>query len=68
MAVTSIYKVLYHFEIGGKKSSPDYSDYVAVSTPDYASIQTALSNNGLIRGGNALKITAVRNVGCSGLS
>src|SRR5690348_8958435 len=65
MAVVNCYKVHYHFERNGKKVSPDYVDYVQASGPDYVSLQTVLSNNNKILGGNTLQISAVQLTGPS---
>lgn len=56
---TNIYKVHYHFEFSGKKSSPEYIDWVSAAANDYNSIKTVLSNNGKLLGGGTLQITAV---------
>ncbi len=60
---TSVFKVHYHFENVGKKSSPDYIDYVNSAGGDYNSIRTVLSNNGLLRGAGTLVISAVQSCG-----
>lgn len=58
---TKIRKILYHFETGGKKISPEYSDYVSVASDDYNSIKTVLSNNSRLLGAGTLVIDAVQS-------
>jgi hypothetical protein len=60
MGTTQVYKIHYHFEFNGKKSSPEYIDYVSVASADYNSIKTVLSNNGKLLGSGTLQITAVQ--------
>jgi hypothetical protein len=60
---TSVFKVIYHFENAGKKSSTDYTDYVNSAGGDYNSILTVLTNNGLLRGSGKLVIDAVHSCG-----
>jgi hypothetical protein len=62
---TNVYKVHYHFENNGKKSSPEYIDYVSASASDYNSLKTVLNNNGRILGGGTLVIDAVQSSGPS---
>lgn len=66
MSTTNIYKVGYHFEQGGKKSTQDYFDYVSASASDYNSLQTVLSNNSRLQSGK-LVIDSVSNVGITGV-
>jgi hypothetical protein len=61
MGTTNVYKVHYHFENSGKKSSMDYSDYVSAASNDYESIKTVLSNNGRMIGGGKLVIDSISN-------
>lgn len=56
------YKVAYHFEQGGKKSGPEYIDYVQASAGDYATLKGVLSSNSLLRVGT-LVIDSVQEVG-----
>ena len=67
MATVNIFKVHYHFESGGKKSSMEYIDYVSCSLGDYNSIKTVLSNNSLLRAGT-LVIDSVQNIGVGAYS
>jgi hypothetical protein len=60
---TNVFKIIYHFEFSGRKSSPDYIDYVSVPGGDYPSIKTCFSNNGLLRGSGTMVIDAVQSVG-----
>ena len=57
------YKVHFHLERAGKKASPDYIEYVQAAAGDFNSLQTVLSSNGKIRGGNTLVIDSVQEVG-----
>lgn len=61
----NVFKVHYHFESGGRKTSPDYIDYVSAADGKYDTLKTVLSNNGLLRNGT-LQITSVSNVGGPG--
>jgi len=77
MAIVQEYLVRYHFESGGKRASPDYSDAVQLSTqttdpngthrtssPMYDAISTILSNNNKLQAGKTLVIdgsTALHN-------
>lgn len=63
MAVVNTYKVHYHFETSGKKSSVDYFDYVQAAAGDFSSVKTVLSNNARLRGGGTLVIDSVQEVG-----
>lgn len=62
MSVVNTYRVLYHFEQSGKKSGPDYADYVQSSANDYNSLKTVLSNNSKLRPGT-LVIDSAQEVG-----
>jgi hypothetical protein len=55
---TNIYKVHYHFEAGGKKTSPEYIDWVSASANDFNSLRTVLSNNSRLLGPGTLVIDA----------
>jgi hypothetical protein len=59
VSTTNIYRVLYHFEWGGKKASQDYQDYVSAAANDYESIKAVLANNSRVQGGSKLVIDAV---------
>ena len=64
MSVSQLFKVQYHFEVGGKKATEDYVDYVGAADGTYNSIKTALvTNNSKQRGPGSLVIDAVVNVG-----
>ncbi|HXF14693.1 MAG TPA: hypothetical protein VN517_16170 [Terriglobales bacterium] len=60
--VLNTYKVIYHFEVGGRKSGVEYSDYVQATASDYNSIRTVLSNNSKLKAGT-LVIDSVNEVG-----
>lgn len=60
---TNIFKVHYHFENAGKKSSPEYIDYVNSAGGDYNSLVGVLTSNGLLRGSGKLVIDAAQSVG-----
>jgi hypothetical protein len=60
---THVFKVHYHFENSGKKSSADYIDYVNAAAGDYNSLRTVLSGNGLLRGTGTLVIDACQSLG-----
>ena len=62
-SVVNTYKVHYHFEISGKKSSPEYIDYVQASASDYNSIKSVLSSNSKLRGGGTLVIDSLQETG-----
>lgn len=61
-AVVNTYKVLYHFEQGGKKSGPDYLDYIQASAGDYTTLKGVLSSNTKLKPGT-LVIDSVEEVG-----
>lgn len=61
MATLNGYKVHFHFEVGGKKSGPDYIQWVSAAANDYNTIKTALSNNSALVGSGTLVIDAVQN-------
>jgi hypothetical protein len=63
MALTQVFKVHYHFENAGKKSSSDYIDYLNSAGGDYNSLRSVLSSNGLLRGSGTMVIDAVQSVG-----
>lgn len=50
----NVYKVNYHFEINGKRSSPDLYNYVAAFSQSYDDIVAVLVNNNLIQKGLAV--------------
>lgn len=60
--VLNTYKVSYHFEQGGKKSGPDYTDYLQATASDYTTLKTVISNNSLLRIGT-LVVDSVQEVG-----
>ena len=60
--VLNTYKVHYHFESGGKKSSPEYIDYLQATASDYNSIKAVLSSNSLLRVGT-LVLDSVEETG-----
>lgn len=60
-APVNTYKVIYHFENGGKKGSPEYSDYVQASASDNATIKAVLASNNKTYGAQTLVIDAVQN-------
>lgn len=60
--VLNTYKVHYHFEQGGKISSPVYIDFVQATASDYSSLKTVLNSNSLLRAGT-LVIESVQEVG-----
>ena len=57
---TMVVKVHYHFELSGRKSSPEYIDYVSVASNDYNSIKTVLSNNNRLLGPGTLQISCAQ--------
>lgn len=62
MSTTNIYKVHYHFEISGKKASPEYIDFISAAANDYNTLKNVLSSNNRLLGGGTLQITAVQNM------
>lgn len=64
--MTNIYKVLYHFEQGGKKTGLEYSDYVSAAANDYNSIKAVLNTNSRLLSG-AMVIDSIQNVGITGV-
>jgi hypothetical protein len=60
---TQTFKVHYHFENVGKKSSPEYIDYLNAAAGDYNSLLAVLSGNGLMRGAGTLVIDACQSLG-----
>lgn len=61
--VLNTYKVHYHFEQGGKHSSPNYVDYFQATAGDFATLKTVMSNNSKLLGGGTLAIDSVQEVG-----
>ena len=59
MSTTNIYRVLYHFEWGGKKASQDYQDYISAAANDFETLKAVLSSNSRLQGGSKLVIDAV---------
>ena len=75
MSVVNHYRVVYHFEVGGKKTGPVeyFTDNVIAAASDYASLKTILvTNNGRGAGaglnGNTLVIDNIEQKGGSALS
>lgn len=55
----NVYKVNYHFEINGRRSSPDLCNYVAAPSQDYNDVLAVLASNNLMQPG-ALVIDGVQ--------
>ena len=51
MAISSLYRVTYHFEKNGKRVSDTLQDTVLVSSGDINTITAALTNNGRTNNG-----------------
>lgn len=49
MAVVNVYKVSYHFEIGGKKAGEQYQHYIQAAAGDYTSLYSVISSNSKLR-------------------
>ncbi|MGO9590672.1 MAG: hypothetical protein ACLP3K_11595 [Candidatus Acidiferrales bacterium] len=61
-SVAKTYRVMYHFETSGKKSSSDYAAYIQASASDYTTLKGVLSSNSLLLTG-ALVLDSVQEVG-----
>ena len=69
MAVNNVYRVVYHFEKGGKRVSDTASDFVIAADSTYGSLNTVLANNGKTNNGvGSLAIETFTHVGSSHLS
>lgn len=64
MSMTSVFRVGYHFEQGGKKSSQEYVSYINAATNDYNTLSAVMSSNGLLQGGKMV-IDFIANTGPS---
>lgn len=64
MAVSNIYKVHYHWEVGGKKVNHDLIAYVNAAANDYNTLRSVIvTNQGQSHGSATLVIDSVLNVG-----
>lgn len=69
MAANNIYRVIYHFESGGKRVSDTFQDVILASASDYNSIATVLTNNSKTNNGKGtLVISSMGHVGGNFLS
>jgi hypothetical protein len=64
MAVGQIYKVLYHWERGGRKINQELSAYVDCADQSYNTIRSVIvTNQSQSHGGDTFVIDDVRQVG-----
>jgi hypothetical protein len=66
----SIFKVLYHYEVGGKpnQGSGWHQDYVAAAAGDPATLATVLTNNGRATpAGHTIVFDSISNHGVGSL-
>jgi hypothetical protein len=68
MSVGQIYKVLYHWERGGKKVNHELSAYVDCADQSYNTIRNVIvTNQTQSHGGDTFVIDSVQNVGAPGV-
>ena len=61
-SVVQLYKVHAHREVNGKKSGPDYIEYVEAAASDYNSIVAVLNSNSKVPGQGTIQLSAVTQV------
>lgn len=69
MAANNIYRIVYHFEKGGKRVSDTQTDVIIASDSTFNSINTVLSNNSKTNNGiGSLVIETIAHVSAGFLS
>lgn len=66
MAANNVYRVTYHFEVGGKRSSETFQDNVVASDSTFNSINTVLNNNSKLQnqaGSSIAKTLVIETIG-----
>jgi hypothetical protein len=68
LAVTNLYKVLYHWERGGRKINQEFSAYIQAAANDYNTLRNVIvTNQTQSHGSDTLVIDDVRNIGVTGV-
>lgn len=69
MAANNLYRVIYHFESGGKRVSDTFQDTILASASDYNTLAGVLSSNSKTNNGKGtLVISSMGHVGTNFLS
>jgi hypothetical protein len=61
-AVVNTYKILCHRETSGKKSGPDYIEYVQAAAGDFETLKAVLVANGKVPGPGSIQIASAQMV------
>lgn len=68
MAASNLYRVTYHFEVGGKRISDTFQDNIIASASDYNSLASVLSSNSKTNNGKGtLVISGQGHISASGI-